>query len=91
MQYPNNLSEKAKYFHLLAEVCERLTPTHVDALVREGYSTTMALNNARTGKKQSIEDLIKLIEHAAIPGYVVPKELRPAGPHSPLFAHQLQE
>lgn len=91
LPYRNDMSEKAKYYHLLAEVCEWIKPHHVDSLVRKGYSTTMALNNVRTAKKHSIEDLILLIQEAAIPGYEVPKELRPSGPHSPLFDMPLRK
>lgn len=78
---------KQKYYQLLALVCEDLTTTAIDALVRTDHeATTATLTAVRQGRKIDLELLIDLVR-IGLPDFAIPAELLPAA--VPLPATQL--
>jgi len=81
------MTEKQKFYHLYAEVCEQLPTSAIDALVRSGFSeaSSVQLVQVRQGRQINLPWLIKLVE-VGLPSYQIPDELRPAPAEVPLFA-----
>jgi hypothetical protein len=72
------LTDKQKYFHLLAEVCEKMPVDAVDTAIRRDHPTPAhSLGNVRIGRKVDLPALVQLIE-LSMPDYDIPAELRPA-------------
>jgi hypothetical protein len=76
------MTDKQKYFHLLAEVCEDMPYYAVDHAVRAGIgqeyrSASIRLAHVKQGKVASLPDLVKLIE-ISMPDFEIPTHLRPA-------------
>ena len=75
------MTDKQKFYHLLALVCETLPVTAIDALVRTGFdeARTVQLMHVRQGRQISLPWLVKLVE-VGLPDFTIPAELYPAAP-----------
>lgn len=72
------ITEKQKYFYLLAEVCEKLTSDAVERAIRGGHTSSIGtLNNARIGRNVNLPVLVDLVT-LGLPDYEIPAHLRPA-------------
>lgn len=76
------MTDKQKYYRLLAEVCETMPSSAVDSAIRAGYgqgfvSASTRLNHVKQGKVASLPDLLALIR-TSMPEFEVPAHLLPA-------------
>ena len=79
-------TDKQKYYHLMALVCEDLATTTIDQLVRGGHhATTAQLTAVRQGRRIDLPLLIDLVR-AGLPQFPIPAELLPTAVPQPLFA-----
>lgn len=79
-------TDRMKYYHLLALVCEDLATATIDALVRGGHhATTAQLTAVRQGRRIDLPLLVDLVQ-AGLPQFAIPAELLPAAVPQPLFA-----
>ncbi|WP_400194085.1 hypothetical protein [Hymenobacter sp. B81] len=75
----STLTERQKYFYLVAETIEALSPEVVERAVRNGAPEKFSqLENVRIGRSPNLPKLITLIE-IGLPDYSIPAHLRPAG------------
>ena len=80
------MTEKQKYYRLMSLICESLSGSAVDALVRAGYPLgTTVLTQVRYGRTINLPALIDLV-HAGLPDFQIPAELLPAPVPQPLFS-----
>jgi hypothetical protein len=75
------MTEKQKFYHLYAEVCETLPTSAIDALVRSGFSeaSSVQLIQVRQGRQINLPWLIRLVE-VGLPQHSIRPEYRPAVP-----------
>ncbi|MCA8830500.1 hypothetical protein [Hymenobacter pini] len=83
------MTEKQKYYALLALVCEDLPHFAVDRAIRAGYgqqyaSASTRLSHVKQGKVACLPDLLALVEHS-LPEFAVPAHLRPEHAPATLF------
>jgi len=79
-------SERQKYYHLMALVCEDLSTAAIDALVRGGHAATTAqLTAIRAGRRIDLPWLIDLVK-IGLPDYKIPAEVLPVPAPQPLFS-----
>jgi hypothetical protein len=72
------MTEKQKFYHLYAEVCETLPTSAIDALIRSGFSeaSSVQLVQVRQGRQINLPWLVALIR-VGLPQYVIPAEWLP--------------
>jgi hypothetical protein len=75
------MTERQKYYALLAQVCEDLPARAVDHAIRAGHgqqyaSASTRLAHVKQGKVASLPDLVVLVE-CSMPEFQIPAELRP--------------
>ena len=73
------MTEKQKFYHLYAEVCETLPTSAIDALIRSGFAeaSSVQLVQVRQGRQINLPWLVALIR-VGLPQYVIPAEWLPA-------------
>lgn len=73
-------TDRQKYFHLMALVCEDLSPSAtkaIDRLVRAGHEANSSqLTAVRNGRSPNLAWLIDLVRES-LPDFPIPKELLP--------------
>jgi hypothetical protein len=76
------MSEKRKFFSLLALVCDTLPRYAVEIAIKDGYgaeygeSASRRLYNVKQGKVICLPDLVALIRYG-LPAFVIPADLLP--------------
>ena len=71
------LTDKQKYFYLIAEVCEKLTIEAVTQAVKSGHPAPLGtLTNVRTGRTPNLPVLVDMVT-MALPDYEIPTHLLP--------------
>lgn len=75
------MTEKQKFYHLLAEVIEDMPHHAPTAAIRAGYgeqypSAATRFQHVKQGKVACLPDLIALIEHS-MPDFTIPAHLLP--------------
>lgn len=79
-------TERQKYYQLMALVCEDLTMSAIDTLVRGGHrATTTQLTSIRAGRRIDLAGLVDLVR-VALPEFRIPEELQPIAEPQPLFS-----
>ncbi len=80
------MTEKQKFHHLYAEVCETLPTSAIDALIRSGFleASSVQLVQVRQGRQLNLRWLVALVR-VGLPHYEIPAEWLPA-PVSPPVA-----
>lgn len=73
------MTEKQKFHHLYAEVCEMLPTSAIDALIRSGFpeASSVQLVQVRQGRQLNLPWLVALIR-VGLPHYEIPAEWLPA-------------
>ena len=76
------MTDKQKFYHLLAEVIEDMPHHAPTAAIRAGYgeqypSAATRFQHVKQGKVADLNDLIALIQ-CSMPDYQIPAHLRPA-------------
>ncbi|MBF9239494.1 hypothetical protein I2I05_19025 [Hymenobacter sp. BT683] len=72
------MTDRQKYFHLLALVCEDLHASAVDVAVRGGHeASSVKLMGVRHGRYIKLAWLIDLVR-IGLPDFSIPAELLPA-------------
>jgi len=81
------MTEKQKFYHLYADVCETLPTSAIDALVRSGFTeaSSVQLVQVRQGRQINLPWLVALVR-IGLPHFPIPAELLPAAQPQPLFA-----
>jgi hypothetical protein len=75
------MTNKQRFYYLLAEVCEKMPHYAADMAIRAGYleytkETHRRLSHVKQGKIASLPDLIALVQHS-MPNYAIPARLLP--------------
>ncbi|HEX8659202.1 MAG TPA: hypothetical protein VF690_16805 [Hymenobacter sp.] len=72
------MTDKQKYYHLLALVCEQLPTTAVDEVVRSGHEAgATKLMSVRHGRIINLPWLVDLVR-VGMPTFSIPQDLFPA-------------
>lgn len=72
------MTEKQKYYHLQALVCEALPTSAIDTLARRGYALLpTALIQVRNGRSINLPALVELVK-VGLPAFEIPADLLPA-------------
>lgn len=84
------MTEKQKFYHLYAEVCESLPTSAIDALIRSDFkeASSVQLVQVRQGRQINLPWLVALVR-VGLPTYAIPAEWLPAAPVAipqPLFS-----
>ena len=81
-------TNRQRYYHLLALVCEDLPDGLVDAMLRAGHEASAShLIAVRAGRKPHLAWLIDMVE-AGLPQFKIAEELRPIAAETSLFLAQ---
>jgi hypothetical protein len=83
------MTEKQKFYHLYAQVCETLPTSAIDTLIRSDFkeASSVQLVQVRQGRQINLPWLVALVK-AGLPDFVISPELLPADAEpaaAPLF------
>lgn len=83
------MTEKQKFYHLYAEVCETLPTSAIDTLIRSDFkeASSVQLVQVRQGRQINLPWLVALIK-VGLPDFEIPEQWLPAAPvpaATPLF------
>ncbi len=75
------MTDKQKFYHLYAEVCETLPTSAIDTLIRSDFkeASSVQLVQVRQGRQINLPWLVALVK-VGLPDFKIPEQWLPAAP-----------